>query len=31
MNIDPAFRKAEQYITYLEEYNKTFNILSSSK
>ncbi|MDR1104156.1 MAG: STAS domain-containing protein [Endomicrobium sp.] len=31
MNIDTAFRKAEQYITYLEEYNKTFNIHSSSK
>ncbi|MDR3306755.1 MAG: STAS domain-containing protein [Endomicrobium sp.] len=26
MNIDTAFRKAAQYITYLEEYNKTFNI-----
>lgn len=31
MNIDTAFRKAEEYITYLEEYNKTFNIYSSSK
>jgi SulP family sulfate permease len=26
MNIDTAFRKACEYITYLEEYNKTFNI-----
>jgi SulP family sulfate permease len=26
MNIDTAFRKASEYITYLEEYNKTFNI-----
>ncbi|MDR3330901.1 MAG: STAS domain-containing protein [Endomicrobium sp.] len=26
LNIDTAFRKAEEYIRYLEEYNKTFNI-----
>jgi SulP family sulfate permease len=26
MNIDTAFRKASEYIIYLEEYNKTFNI-----
>ncbi|GHT70751.1 hypothetical protein AGMMS49950_06250 [Endomicrobiia bacterium] len=26
LNIDTAFRKAEEYITYLKEYNKMFNI-----
>ncbi|MDR2399072.1 MAG: STAS domain-containing protein [Endomicrobium sp.] len=26
MNLDTAFRKAQEYITDLEEYNKTFNI-----
>jgi SulP family sulfate permease len=26
LNIETAFRKAEEYVTYLEEYNKTFSI-----
>jgi hypothetical protein len=26
LNINTAFRKAEEYMRYLEEYKKTFNI-----